>query len=63
MAQPDDFRVTRGFEGVKHFIGLHDGLAPYRPWLQQFFNAVQAERREALVTGLQDARQAFADKN
>jgi hypothetical protein len=55
--------VTWSFEGVKHFIGLHDGLAPYRPWLQQFFNAVQAERREALVTGLQDARQAFADKN
>ena len=62
-AQTDDFRVTWSFEGVKHFIGQHDGLAPYRPWLQQFFNAVQAERREALVTGLQAARQAFADKN
>jgi tetratricopeptide (TPR) repeat protein len=61
--QTDDFRVTGSFEGVKHFISQHDGLAPYRPWLQQFFNAVQAERREALVTGLQDARQAFADKN
>ena len=62
-AQTDDFRVTWSFEGVKHFIGQHDGLAPYRPWLQQFFNAVQAERREALVTGLQAARQAFAGKN
>jgi tetratricopeptide (TPR) repeat protein len=62
-AQTDDFRVTWSFEGVKHFIGQHDGLAPYRPWLQQFFNAVQAERREALATGLQAARQAFTDKN
>ena len=51
-AQTDDFRVTWSFEGVKHFIGQHGGLAPYRPWLQQFFNAVQAERHEALVTGL-----------
>ena len=59
-AQPDDFRVTWSFEGVKHFIGQDDGLAPYRPWLQQFFSAVQAEQRQARVAGLQAARQAFA---
>ena len=28
MPQTDDFRVTWSFEGVKHFIGQHDGLAP-----------------------------------
>ena len=58
-AQPEDFRVTWTFAGTRHFIGQHPGLAPYRAWLQQFFDAVEGQDRQAILAGLQAASAAF----
>jgi hypothetical protein len=59
-AQPEDFRVTWTFSGTRHFIGQHPTLAPHRAWLQQFFDAVEGQDRQAILAGLQAARAAFA---
>ena len=61
-AQPEDFRVTWSFEGVTHFIGQYDSLAPYQPWLRQLFKALQAETWDAVLDGVQEVRQGFAIK-
>ena len=58
-AQPENFRVTWSFNGVTHFIGQYDGLATYRPWLQQLFSALQAETRDDVIAGVQAAQRAF----
>jgi tetratricopeptide (TPR) repeat protein len=59
-AQPEDFRVNWAFAGTRHFISQHPGLAPHRAWLQQFFDAVEGQNRQAILAGLQAARAAFA---
>jgi hypothetical protein len=59
-AQPEDFRVTWTFSGTRHFIGQHPSLAPHRAWLQQFFDAVEGQDRQAILAGLQATRAAFA---
>jgi hypothetical protein len=39
--QPKEFKVNWSFKGTKYFIGHNEKLAPYRPWLMQFFEAVE----------------------
>lgn len=59
-AEPDTFKVDWPFEGTKHFISTNETLAPHRAWLLQFFAAIERkEGREAILAGLQEARQNF----
>lgn len=59
-AQPDTFKVGWTFNGVKHFISTNETLAPPRAWLLQFFAALEREEgRDAILAGLQGARQNF----
>ncbi len=58
-AQPEDFQGTWSFEGVTHFIGQYDSLAPYQPWLLQLFRALKAETRDAVLAEVQAVRQGF----
>jgi hypothetical protein len=54
--QREDFKVRWSFEGSKYFISHSETLALYRPWLLQFFNAVEGEDRQAILTALRQAR-------
>ena len=59
--QPEDFQITWSFRGTLHFISQsqHASLTSYRLWLQQFFGALTATDRQALVTGLHAAQASF----
>lgn len=57
--QPADFRVGWSFNGTLHFIGTHEALAARRDWLRQLIAALQAENRDAILTGLRAAQKQF----
>lgn len=57
--QPAEFKLTWGFGGSLHFIEQSEKLMPYRQWLRQIFNAMQAKNRDAIVIGLREARAGF----
>ena len=59
--QPEDFQITWSFGGTLHFISQsqHASLTSYRLWLQQFFGALTATDRQALLTGLHAAQASF----
>jgi tetratricopeptide (TPR) repeat protein len=52
--QPKAFKVTWSFNGAKYFIGHHEQLAPYRPWLMQFLAAVEGADRDTILAALQE---------
>ena len=54
--QPEDFRVGKAFNGTKYFISHNEQLAPYRPWLLQFYSAMESKDRHTLLVALQAAR-------
>jgi tetratricopeptide (TPR) repeat protein len=54
--QPEVFTVQWSFHGTKHVIRHHDQLSPYRPWLLQFFEALEGPDRRAILSGMQEAR-------
>ena len=54
--QPEDFRVGMTFNGTKYFISHNEQLAPYRPWLLQFYSAMESKDRHTLLVALQAAR-------
>ena len=54
--QGEDFRVGKTFNGTKYFINHNEQLAPYRPWLLQFFSALEGEDRHSLLVALQAAQ-------
>jgi len=53
------------FNGTKHFISKNEnpdgrGLAPYRAWLLQLFEALEIkEGREAILAALREVREKF----
>ena len=59
MSKLHNFKLTWRFDGTLHFIGQNETLAPYREWLRQFFNAAQAENRDAILKGLREAKAGF----
>jgi tetratricopeptide (TPR) repeat protein len=58
-SQPEEFTVDWPFAGTKYFISHHETLAPYRPWLLQFFEALEGANRQAILVALQQARAHF----
>jgi tetratricopeptide (TPR) repeat protein len=57
--QPADFRVGWSFNGTLHFIGTHAELAKHRDWLQQLIAALQAEKRDDILTALRQVQSRF----
>ena len=53
--QSGEIHMEWPLKGAEIFIGQNESLAPHQEWLEQFFVAVQAESREAIVAGLQAA--------
>jgi len=46
VAQPEDFKVTWGFNGSQHFLSQYAPLAPYHAWLKPLFTALDATDRQ-----------------
>jgi tetratricopeptide (TPR) repeat protein len=46
-------------KGTRYFIDNNDTLAPYRPWLMQLFDAVEADNRHGVLSALQEVRVSF----
>lgn len=59
-ARPKDFTSGWEFEGTRHFIRQDERLAPWRDWLLQLFDALDAENRDAMLVALDKVRDRFS---
>jgi hypothetical protein len=58
-ARPKDFTSGWEFEGTRHFIRQDERLAPWRDWLFQLFDALDAKDRDSMLAGLDTVRSRF----
>ena len=61
-AQPEAFKVEWSFEGTRHFVDRHAGLAFYRNWLLNVLDAAQSQNRASIVARLRVSRSTFPER-
>jgi len=60
-SQPPDLKLQRSFVGIEHFIDAQPQFTASKPWLLQFFAAINGENREAIISSLRKAAESFAN--
>jgi hypothetical protein len=57
--QPQDFKVSWTFNGLRHYVGRDEKLARYRAWLGRLLDAVESPDRDSMLQALRDAQAQF----
>ncbi len=57
--QPESFRVSMNFNGMKYFVSTNPSLKPYEDWLLRYFSAFEDQKRDEIYVELKDVKETF----
>ena len=57
--QPESFRVSMNFSGLKYFVSTNTSLKPYEDWLLRYFSAFENQKRDEIYVELKDVKETF----